>query len=37
VSFFVVALVVVFYLLTYLRQPDPAYAGPDRERACSPA
>src|SRR5258708_6508284 len=37
VSFFVVALVVVFYLLTYLRQPARRTPGQTGERACSPA
>jgi zinc/manganese transport system permease protein len=40
VSFFVVTLVVVGYLLTYLRRPDRRAAPqetPDREHACSPA
>jgi zinc/manganese transport system permease protein len=37
VSFFVVALVVVFYLLTYLRKPARRTPGQTGERACSPA
>ena len=37
VSFFVVAFVVVFYLLTYLRQPARRTPGRSGEQACSPA
>jgi zinc/manganese transport system permease protein len=37
VSFFVVAFVVVFYLLTYLHQPARRMPGETGERACSPA